>query len=227
MSQTLAKEIAKNIEEEIKKKKLLPTQKIPNEKILIENFNVSRGTVREAIKILVSKGILEIRRGKGTFVCDLPGVCEDPLGFNFLNIDNINDYLFETRAIFEPYICKLVIERASDKEIEEIGKIAKKMEKLDKEINSSLFSEKLISDFYNLDKIYHSLLCRYSKNPILERMMPVIIQSIQKSYVPDIFISKLRKGSRQSTHTKIYLALKNRDCDLAFKLMQQHLKNSL
>ena len=48
MSQTLAKEIAKNIEEEIKKKKLLPTQKIPNEKILIENFNVSRGTVREA-----------------------------------------------------------------------------------------------------------------------------------------------------------------------------------
>lgn len=225
MSQTLAKEIAKNIENEIIEGRLLPKEKIPNEQLLIKNFNVSRGTVREAIKILVSKGIVEIKRGKGTFVCNLPGVCEDPLGFNFLNIDNINDYLYETREIFEPYICKLIIERASDKEIEEIGKIAKKMETLDEEIKSSTPSEELIFKFYNLDKVYHTLLCKYSKNPILERLIPVIIQSIQKSYIPDVFINKLKKGSRQSTHTKIYLALKNRDSDLAFKLMQQHLKN--
>lgn len=225
MSQTLAKEIAKNIEQEIKSGKLLPTQKIPNEKSLIENFNVSRGTIREAIKILVSKGILEIKRGKGTFVCHLPGLSEDPLGFNFLNITNINDYLYETREIFEPYICKLVAERASNKEIEELGKIAKKMEELDNEITSFPPSEEMIFKFYKLDKLYHSLLCSFSKNPILERMVPVIIQSVQKSYIPEIFISKLKNGTRQSTHTDIYLALKNRNGDLAFKLMQQHLKN--
>ena len=225
MSQTLAKEIAKAIEQDIIDKKLIPKQKIPSEQLLIEKFAVSRSTIREAIKILISKGILEIHRGKGTFVCDTPGICEDPLGFNFLNIININDFLYETREIFEPSICKLVVERATDAEIEKIGKIAKEMEKLDKEIINSTPSEKMIFKFYKLDISFHTLLCTLSKNPIIERLIPVVIQSIEKSYIPEIFLKKLTKGNRQSTHTYIYLALKERNADLAFNLMQQHLKN--
>lgn len=222
---TLVKEIANFIENEIKEEKLLPGEKIPNEQLLIEKFNVSRGTLREAIKLLTSKGILEIKRGKGTFVCKLPGIAEDPLGFSFLNIENLNDYLYETREIFEPYVCKLVVERASDKEIEELGKLVKEMEILDEQLVKGIATEELIIKFYKLDVKFHTLLCKFSKNPIIERLLPVIIQSIKKSYIPEKFKAKLLKGNRQSTHTKIYLAIKERDAELAFNLIQQHLKN--
>ena len=48
---------------------------------MVEKLGVGRGTVREAIKILESKNVVEIRRGKGTFVCDNIGKVGDPLGF--------------------------------------------------------------------------------------------------------------------------------------------------
>mgnify|MGYP000470698900 CR=1 FL=1 len=65
----------------------------------METYCTSRSTIREAIKALVSKGTLEIRRGKGTFVCQLPGMTDDPLGLNFLGIENLNPYLHEARLI--------------------------------------------------------------------------------------------------------------------------------
>lgn len=48
--------------------RFLPGSKLPNENTLSQELNVSRTTLREAIRILATGGILEIRRGKGTFV---------------------------------------------------------------------------------------------------------------------------------------------------------------
>ena len=54
--------------------------KIPNEFELAEKFGVGRSTIREAVKGLVSKGILEVRRGSGTYVINTRSLEEDPLG---------------------------------------------------------------------------------------------------------------------------------------------------
>ena len=56
-----------------------PGQKIPNEFELAERFGVGRSTIREAVKGLVTKGILEVRRGSGTFVVSHHSLEEDPL----------------------------------------------------------------------------------------------------------------------------------------------------
>lgn len=58
--------------------------KLPNEFELAERTGVGRGTIREAVKILVSRNILEIRRGAGTYVSDRQGIVEDPLGLAFI-----------------------------------------------------------------------------------------------------------------------------------------------
>ena len=55
---------------------LRPGDKIPTEMELADSFGVGRNSIREAIKILVYYGILEIRRAEGTFVCN---------GFNKIN----------------------------------------------------------------------------------------------------------------------------------------------
>lgn len=52
----------------IESKKLLPGERLPSEQELMKELNVGRGTIREAIKSLVSRNIVEIRRGVGTFV---------------------------------------------------------------------------------------------------------------------------------------------------------------
>ena len=59
-------------------------QKIPNEFELAQQFGVGRSTVREAVKALVTRGILEVRRGSGTFVISHRSLEDDPLGLNRL-----------------------------------------------------------------------------------------------------------------------------------------------
>ena len=82
-SRSLAEQAADNIEQLIIENRWTPGEKLPNEMDMVEKLGVGRGTVREAIKILESRNVVEIRRGKGTFVCDNIGKVGDPLGFRF------------------------------------------------------------------------------------------------------------------------------------------------
>lgn len=59
---------------------------MPNEMELSEELGISRATLREAIKILISQNVLEVRRGIGTFVSHTPGLSTDPLGLDYIPI---------------------------------------------------------------------------------------------------------------------------------------------
>ena len=75
LSEQTADRIRQLIERQYK-----PGDRIPAEMELAEFLGVSRTTIREAVKILCSRNILEIRRGHGTFVCENPGLPADPFG---------------------------------------------------------------------------------------------------------------------------------------------------
>lgn len=225
--ETLAKATADKIEKRIIAGRFKPGEQIPTEQELMVKFDVSRSTLREAVKVLVSKGILEIRRGTGTFVCMMPGVSEDPLGLNFMNEPGLNGYLFEARRIFEPEISRLAAQRADPDEIELLGSIADEIDVLDTQLSGQETPEELINQIADKDMAFHILLCKMSKNPVLDRLVPVIIQSVLKSYVVDTFRNRLSREPRVSTHKKIYLALQSRDGDLAYQLTQQHLRNKV
>ena len=102
-------------------KKYLPGDKLPNEIDLSKELGVSRITLREAIRILVTRHVLEIKRGKGTFVRE---------DYNDHTLDRLNippevkmgaDDLYEIRLIFEPEIAYYATLRATDKELERIN----------------------------------------------------------------------------------------------------------
>ena len=69
---SLAEQVADRISDMIREQALTAGEKLPNEFELASLLNVGRGTVREAVKLLVSRSVLEIRRGKGTFVERIP-----------------------------------------------------------------------------------------------------------------------------------------------------------
>ena len=76
-----------------------------------------RGTIREAVKLLVARNCLEIRRGKGTFVVEKPGQIEDPLGFAYVK-DKITLAvdLMELRLQLEPWVAQLAAQRIEETE---------------------------------------------------------------------------------------------------------------
>ena len=98
-------------------------QKIPNEFELAEQFGVGRSTIREAVKGLVSRGILEVRRGSGTYVVSTSSLEEDPLGLSkFQDKYKLALELFDVRLMLEPEIAALACEYASDEEREQLKK---------------------------------------------------------------------------------------------------------
>ena len=93
---------------------LRPGDKLPNEVELSQQLGVSRATLREAIRELAARGVLEVRRGRGTFVSEEVADIED---FGFSGLERLQGQLrdlFELRSIFEPKAARLACQRATE-----------------------------------------------------------------------------------------------------------------
>ncbi len=77
----------------IKENELRPGDRLDTEMELSRRLGVGRGTVREAIKGLVSRNILVVRQGSGTFISPRPGVSDDPLGLTFAKEDHSSHWI--------------------------------------------------------------------------------------------------------------------------------------
>ena len=156
----LPERVAEQIISLIADRALKTGDKLPNEFDMAQQLSVGRGTIREAVKILVSRNILEIRRGCGTFVCENPGVVDDPLGFAFVDDKKrLGLDLCEVRMIIEPEIAALAAERAVPEEIEELQRIQDEVKELcDKE-----------EPHMHKDIEFHEMLAKMSKNRIPKR----------------------------------------------------------
>ena len=103
----------------VAEKTLAPGDKLPNELELSVQMGVSRATLREALRMLIAQGVLEVRRGKGTFVSEHVEDIED---FGFSDLEHVRGQLrdlFELRAIFEPGAARLACRRATEEELAE------------------------------------------------------------------------------------------------------------
>ena len=92
--------------------------KLPNEIDLAREFEVSRNTVREAIRILVSRNVLEVKRGSGTFVSARLGLTDDPLGLSLIcDKKKLVRDLIQIRLMIEPKMASMAAEYATFDEI--------------------------------------------------------------------------------------------------------------
>ena len=93
----LPEQIADKLREMIIQESMKTGAKLPAEAELMERFGVSRSTVREAVKILQTEHIVDIRQGQGTFLCAMPGLARDPLGLRFADQEELIAQLLQTR----------------------------------------------------------------------------------------------------------------------------------
>ena len=143
----------------------LPGSKLPNENELSEALQVSRTTLREAISFLVAQGVLEIQRGKGTFVAaQLPTAGLDLTSLAGMRSRGRARDLFEMRLIFEPATAALACQRATDEELEQIRKKAEKVE----------LEARIGGDWPLADQEFHLAIMRASHNEYMRRLYPII-----------------------------------------------------
>ena len=146
--------------------------KLPNEIELSEELNVSRTTLREAIRILVAYNILEIRRGKGTYITEK--VLEQPQDLEQLSTVKVNAKdLYEMRLIFEPEAAYLAAVRGTDAEIKRILDYGKRIED---EIRNG-------KDRTKDEHSFHKAIAQATHNEFMNKLMPILYQAISKGVV--------------------------------------------
>lgn len=149
----------------VEERRYPPGSKLPNENELSAALEVSRTTLREAISFLVAQGVLEIRRGKGTFVAeDLPVAGMDLTSLSKVRAKVRAKDLFEMRLIFEPATVALACERASDEELQQIRKKAERVEQI----------AAAGGDWPLADQELHWAIIRASHNEYMRRLYPII-----------------------------------------------------
>ena len=162
---SLAEQVADQINQVIIDQNINAGEKLPNEFELAARLNVGRGTIREAVKLLVARNCLEIRRGKGTFVVEKPGQIEDPLGFAYVK-DKITLAvdLMELRLQLEPWVAQLAAQRIEETEKDTLRQLC---EQVEHKIRTG-------EDHGPADKEFHAYVARCTHNSVITEIMPVI-----------------------------------------------------
>lgn len=209
-NQSLPEQVAAQINQLIIDQNIGPEQKLPNEFELAERLNVGRGTIREAVKLLVARNCLEVCRGKGTFVVEKTGQIEDPLGFAYVK-DKITlaEDLMELRLRVEPWAAQLAAQRITD---EEMPELQARCEEVTRIIRSG-------EDHGAADKAFHAYIAQCTHNSVITEIMPVITYSIE---MYTHFRSKRLLEDTIRTHTQITEAICARDPQKAYDAMYKH-----
>jgi len=144
----------------VKAGRLKPGDKLPSERDLAERFEVSRPTVREAMRALSVLGIVEIRHGGGAFVTALRATeLLGPLNF-FLSLSEVSiEKLYEARRLIEGEICALAASRVDAAFCAELEAMIERQEAVKENVDAYLA----------IDSRFHERLAEVSGNPFLAR----------------------------------------------------------
>jgi GntR family transcriptional repressor for pyruvate dehydrogenase complex len=208
--------IALQIEEAILTRVYLPGSKLPSESELCKQFNVSRTSVREALRTLHAQGLIKITKGIGIFVNDANSKSVvDPLT-KYLKLKLDRNYvldLIHARQIIEPGVAYYASKNRSKEDLKQLDLV---LDDLDK-CNGDFI------DLAKLDMTFHLNLAKASKNSVI----PLILDPIQR-LIPELSsvyatVSNAKEIA-QKWHRKIFEAVADKSGEKARRAMIQHLK---
>ena len=219
VTESLAKQIAENIREAIVKGSLKVDERLPTEEELAARFEVSRPTIREALKRFAAQHLIRSRRGPtgGTFV-NRPS--QDEVRLNLTNAMtllvgmgefNLAD-IAETRQGLETLCCRLAAERRTDAHL-----VALAVE-LDIQRDPALSDV----DFCASDVRFHRVLADATDNALLKFIVLTVIDALQP--VANMVVYQFRERQRLvSQHESILAALQARDADSAIAALNEQI----
>ena len=196
-------------------KRFAAGDKLPNENELAAELSVSRTTIREAIKTLAARDIVEIQRGRGTFVTK--GALAQKQEMEQLTAIKVNAKdLYEMRLIFEPEAAYLAAERGTETEIRRILEYGRKVEE---QIRAE-------QDRTENEQAFHKAIAQATHNEFMNQLMPILFQAISKG----VTLSEQSDKAIDDTlndHRTIMEFLQQRNAEGAKNAMKIHILHAI
>lgn len=215
MNNFLYEDIVIDLQEQIESGKLIEGEKLPSERKMVDSYGVSRNVVREALKVLSEKGMIEIRPGKGAYV----NILDNDQVFKKLELAVLSSKstlleILEVREIIEKAIVVKAVEKATKKDVFNLRKIYEKMQsRLETQMN-----------FAGEDAIFHEALAKCTGNKMLEVLIKTFYTLTDKKLflVSQLYSQKLIQA--QNEHMIIIEAIEEKDVQKGLDALTSHMQ---
>ena len=210
-------QIADQIEQRILNGELRSGDRLPTERVLAEQFQASRTAVREAMKILAQKGLVEMRPGRGTIVIDgAPEAMQNSIGLVMkLQVGEVggSDNLVEVREILETEIAALAAARATD---DEIAAMREAIRVMDVSLSDA-------DAYIAADNQFHQALAKATQNSLILILIDSIVNPLSEQR-KHIFAVDGGPQRGQFHHRRILESIIRRNPENARAAMRAHLQ---
>ena len=168
-------------------RRLGPGDLIPSETEIADRLGVSRGSVREAMKVLSAFGVVDVRRGDGTYIATSANrKLFDPLLFSLLVTDRDMEELAELRILMETGIVRIIVSHAEDHDLEKLEVAFQRMEA---DGRSGDRARMLAADV-----AFHSVMGEITRNRLVQNVYAFVI---------DLFKPTMHPGQGLETHRRL------------------------
>ncbi|WP_134703854.1 FadR/GntR family transcriptional regulator [Ammoniphilus sp. YIM 78166] len=205
--------VIEHIKQLIHEEKLTPGDKLPSEREMAGQIQVSRNTVREAYKMLEAEGYLIIKHGNGVFVADQESQIRKLTASLFVKEDQVRD-LLSIRKVLEVEAVKWAAQRGTPQDYRYLHNVLDDMKTLIKDRN--------YEELKSLDQDFHIHIAQMSGNRIMLRIMLNLVDMINEMQNESLLIPGRAKQSLDE-HLQILKAMEEKDIQKAGQYMQEHL----
>ncbi len=213
--QRLYEQVVERIEASIASGELESGDKLPNERSLAEQFDVSRTVIREALKTLSIKGLVEVRTGQGSFVTNNSSHSFKQSLQLIMEFGGLRDpwaELVEIREIIEPELAFRAALRANSDDIDAMrGAIAD----MDVAMGDA-------DAFIRADNRFHLALARATQNTFVPRLLDSVVDTLQELRGQMFWVDGGPQRG-QAHHKRIFRAIEDRAPEAAREAMRAHL----
>jgi len=200
----------------IKNNKLKPGDKLPPERELAEKLSISRGSLREAFRVLESRGLIKSKAGGGRYIREIRKNGHKSTENIILSLEKSSILeLLEAREIFEVKIAKIAAQRATTEDIELIEKALNKMNE-EEELKYGKETES--------DTEFHLAIASASHNFVFVNIIKLHLDLLKDTREKTQQIPG-RREERWREHQAILQAIKEHDSKKAGEAMLKHLRN--
>lgn len=213
-------QVTEQIQNMIVSKELKKGDRLPSERDLAEQLEVSRASVREALRALQIIGLIEVRQGEGSFIAqDFEKTLFQPLSVMFMLQDSKPEEIIQLRKIIEVETAYLAAQRATDEEIEKLRELIERLKVL-KDLDDEEAS-------VETDKKLHYYIAETSKNKLLSNVLSVISELMDK-FIKDargmILTDEKNKDVLIHQHEAVFKGIEARDPEAAARAMEDHIQ---
>lgn len=206
--------MASQIHRLIAEGRLQPGDRLPPERELAETFGVSRTSVRDAIRVLEMRGLVEPRHGEGTVVRQIPiNAIVSPLADALAASKDLTADLFDMRKMLEPPLARAAAVRATPEDLDALDQI------LAQQAERVRAGQIAITE----DNAFHYRIATAAKNQVVLRIMDVVMDLLRDSRARSLQ-NPGRAEMSLDGHRRILAAIRRRDPDAAAEGMRLHIE---